>query len=218
MDADSTNSDEDSYLSDTQSALGYHSPSQQSEVNFDRYSVTSSMSKVARKQTFVDKMTKALYSGRPDEIASKLYLMTQAWPLCGELREYGYLAMLVELLHRHSSGGEMLSVQAFLGAREARHNAAIALQNILHATNASESRIEIKINQMLTDLRSFVEVVYEKQQCESEACDANAIDHPIGQMVNVIRVTCEKEPKRILDMLGGIYVITDVRFCNFSNQ
>lgn len=139
-----------------------------------------------------------------DEIAQKLSLMSQSPPLCVEMREYGYLPLLIQLLHQHSTDEQEICKESLERTAPLRRNSIKALRNIIN--NTSKSKKEIKVLRLLEDLRSFVEILHLK--CDQLATES--VDHPCAQIGDLLKMSCEQEYKQIIEMLGGVYVIADV--------
>jgi len=157
----------------------------------------------------------------PNEVASKLVLMTQAPRICAEMRADGVLPLLVQLLHQHSTEDGIFAIsndndnsnfgsvpeltsEMFRSTQQLRRNSSKALRNII--LNTSKSQKELQILGLLEDLRSFVEILYLK--CADQPVDT--VDHPCCQMADIFNIAYDQESKQILEMLGGVYVISDV--------
>ena len=158
----------------------------------------------------------------PSEIATKLVLMTQAPRICTEMRADGVLPLLVQLLHQHSTedgmdnemyldstsnslgGPNIETIEIFRSTKLLRRNSAKALRNIIK--NTSNNEIELKILGLLEDLRSFVEILYLK--CSELPVDD--VDHPCSQLAEIFQLSCDQEYKKVIELLGGVYVISDV--------
>lgn len=171
----------------------------------------SRMIESLKKSNSTEKMAKMFRSlldmmnmSSSEEIAQKLALMSQSPPLCSEMREYGYLPLLIQLLHQHSTEDHEINPAEFEKSANLRRNLVKALRNIIN--NTFKNKKEIRVLRLLEDLRSFVEILYIK--CEQLSTDA--VDHPCTQIAELLKISCEQEYKQIIEMLGGVYVFADV--------
>lgn len=148
-----------------------------------------------------------------DVLAQNLFLLSQIPSFCLEMRDH--LPILINLLHPHASSthSSMASVDQFMASLESRHKLVRALHGIIN--NAPHSQTEFIVVQLLEDLHSFVDVLYEKASCSSNNCDTDddfgsSIDHPNDQLASLVHVSTNDADRATIEMLGGVHVVADV--------
>lgn len=153
-----------------------------------------------------------------NDIAQKMCLMSQLPLLCKEMRRYGYLPMLVQLLHQQTENDPDDDDENDTGhnkhrlkrTSKARRDIIKALTNIINHT--SKNCNEIKILNILEDLNAFVEIIYNKFEKDQNVEQENEIiDHPCNLIIELYKLCSEQESIEFILQFGGIYVISDVR-------
>jgi hypothetical protein len=161
----------------------------------------------------------------PDEMSAKLLLMSHSPQICHEMRQYGCLPLLIQLIHQQSDDAdasigaaedELIARQRTTGAqRELRERASKTLRNIVH--NSAKSRREVRVLKLVEDLRSFVNYlrVNGSKAAANGASSAAAngddfTDHPNSSVAYLLKVSFDEEHRRVITLLGGVYAIAEV--------
>lgn len=145
----------------------------------------------------------------PEEMSTKLLLMSQSPQICREMRQYGCLPLLVQLIHQPfdptANGGDSRPAKdPVVTHQELRERASKTFRNIIH--NSCKSRREIRVLRLIEDLRSFVDFL----RIKGRHLKDDFVDHPNSSIAYLLKVSFDEEHRQIIGLLGGVYAIAEV--------
>ena len=142
----------------------------------------------------------------PEEMSTKLLLMSQSPQICREMRQYGCLPLLIQLIHQQTNdrNGSNDSKEVIVTQQELRERASKTFRNII--INSSKSRREVRVLRLIEDLRSFVDFL----RLNGHELKDDFIDHPNSSVAYLLKVSFDEEHRNIIGLMGGVYAIAEV--------
>jgi len=139
----------------------------------------------------------------PEEMSTKLLLMSQSPQICREMRQYGCLPLLIQLLHQPVDDKNSTK-DSIISSQELRQRASKTLRNIVQ--NSAKSRRELRVLRLIEDLRCFVDVL----RLRGHELSDDFVDHPSSSVAHLLKVSFDEEHRQIIGLLGGVYAIAEV--------
>ncbi|OTF76192.1 APC-like protein, partial [Euroglyphus maynei] len=141
-----------------------------------------------------------------EEFAKKLCFMSESPLLCQEMRNCGYIPMLIRLIHQSTMDDQDdWTLEQLQQQSRINRNLVQALNNIIQHTK--RNRKELKILKILEDLKAFVEILLRKFL---ENQTAESVDHPCNLIVDLYKMCSEKQSIELIEFFGGVFVISEV--------
>ena len=140
----------------------------------------------------------------PEEMSTKLLLMSQSPQICREMRQYGCLPLLIQLIHQQTNDKNSNdNKETIVTQQELRERSSKTFRNII---NSCKSRREIRVLRLIEDLRSFVDFL----RLNGHELKDDFIDHPNSSVAYLLKVSFDEEHRNIISLLGGVYAIAEV--------
>ncbi|KAH7644527.1 apc-like protein [Dermatophagoides farinae] len=145
-----------------------------------------------------------------EEFAKKLCFMSESPLLCQEMRDCGYVPMLIRLINQKSiDDQDDVDLQQLQRQSLIHRNLVQALNNIIQHTK--RNRKELKILKILVDLKAFVEILLKKfLEHRSDSTTVESVDHPCNLIIDLYRMCTEKQSIELIEFFGGVFIISEV--------
>uniref|UniRef100_A0A6P6XT17 Probable WRKY transcription factor protein 1 n=1 Tax=Dermatophagoides pteronyssinus TaxID=6956 RepID=A0A6P6XT17_DERPT len=146
-----------------------------------------------------------------EEFAKKLCFMSESPLLCQEMRNCGYVPMLIRLIHQQTMDDhDDFNLEQLQQQQQSRvhRNLIQALNNIVQHTK--RNRKELKILKILEDLKAFVEILLKKFLENQPDSTPESVDHPCNLIIDLYKMCSEQQSIEFIEYFGGVFVISEV--------
>ncbi|KAH9425872.1 anaphase-promoting complex subunit 2 [Dermatophagoides pteronyssinus] len=137
--------------------------------------------------------------------------MSESPLLCQEMRNCGYVPMLIRLIHQQTMDDhDDFNLEQLQQQQQSRvhRNLIQALNNIVQHTK--RNRKELKILKILEDLKAFVEILLKKFLENQPDSTPESVDHPCNLIIDLYKMCSEQQSIEFIEYFGGVFVISEV--------
>ncbi|RWS29195.1 adenomatous polyposis coli protein-like protein [Leptotrombidium deliense] len=152
------------------------------------------------------------------EMTEKLHEMSVNATICRDMRQYGCLPLLIQLIHP-LDGFETCdsSIEKFQEGEEVRNKACEALHNIIKAT---DDKRELRVLRLLEEIRTFSQILRRLGWMDDENIFKASQSHPGPAISSLMKFSFDEKHRKAICDLGGLQAIAELLYtdCDYHGN
>ncbi|RWS15662.1 adenomatous polyposis coli protein-like protein [Dinothrombium tinctorium] len=145
------------------------------------------------------------------EMTDTLHQMSINAGICQDMRQYGCLPLLVQLIHPLDGYDVDCDSKKQEESKEVRTKASEALRNIVRAT---DDKREMRVLRLLDEIRSFSDLLRDIGWTTEEEVFKSSHQHPGPAISSLMKFSFDEKHRQAICELGGLQAIAELLHCD----